>query len=253
VSDVVVLCYHAVSEDFPAALSVTPERFERQLARLRAWGFEGATFTEAVEAPPARRTVAITFDDAYRSVVTRALPILAAAGFPATVFAPTDHIGTERPMAWPGIDQWLDGPHEAELMPASWDELALLAGEGWEIGSHTCSHPRLTRLGDEELARELEVSRAAITEKLGECPSIAYPYGDADGRVVEAARSAGYATAAALPGPARRPSPALDWPRVGVYRQDADWRFVLKAAPWARRMRIGGARRALAGVAQRVR
>jgi peptidoglycan/xylan/chitin deacetylase (PgdA/CDA1 family) len=241
VSDVLVLCYHAVSEDFPAALSITPRTFERHLAQLRSWGFEGATFTRAVEAPPARRTVAITFDDAYRSVVTLALPLLEAAGFPATVFVPTDHAGSERPMSWPGISQWHGGPHEAELTPASWEELARLAQAGWEVGSHTCSHPRLTTVGDEALARELEDSRAAVAQRLGECPSIAYPYGDVDDRVVAAARAAGYRTGAALPRAPRRTAPALQWPRVGVYGKDAPWRFMLKAAPWARRLRLGGA------------
>jgi peptidoglycan/xylan/chitin deacetylase (PgdA/CDA1 family) len=233
---VLVLCYHAVSADWPAELSITPERLERHLHQLRAWGFEGATFTQAVEAPPARRTVALTFDDAYRSVVTRALPILSEAGFPATVFAPTDHVGSERPMAWPGIDRWQDGPHEPELLPASWNELGELVDAGWEVGSHTCSHPRLTTLGDDDLHRELERSRAEVMRRIGSCPAIAYPYGDVDARVVAAARSCGYRAAAALPGPTGRPTP-LEWPRVGVYHKDAAWRFRLKAGPVARRVR----------------
>ena len=37
--DVLVLCYHAVSERFPAALSVTPEAFERQLHLLARAGY----------------------------------------------------------------------------------------------------------------------------------------------------------------------------------------------------------------------
>ena len=56
-------------------------------------------------------------------------------------------------MAWPGIDQWLGGPHEAELMPMSWDELRRLAEAGWEIGSHSRTHPMLTQLDDQSVAQ----------------------------------------------------------------------------------------------------
>ena len=71
------------------------------------------------------------------------------------------------------------------------------------------------------------------------CRSIAYPYGDMDGRVVEATRRAGYDTAAALPA---RPEPEtkLAWPRIGVYHRDALWRFALKVSPLAPRLRTLG-------------
>src|SRR5256885_10994213 len=139
--DVLVLTYHAVSERWPAELSVIPDRLEWQLRTLLDRGYRGATFTEAVSAPPAPRTVAVTFDDAYRSVLKLAFPILCRLGLVGTVFAPTDFIGREGPMAWPGIDRWLGGPHEPELVPLSWTELGVLVETGWEIGSPTRTHP----------------------------------------------------------------------------------------------------------------
>src|SRR4051794_37623295 len=151
-ADSLVLCYHAVSERWPADLSITPANFEQQLALLASRGYRGATFTEAVTGSPDGKTVAVTFDDAYRSVVELGEPILARLGWPATVFAPTDFAGTERPMSWPGIDHWADGEFERELIPMSWEELDGLAGRGWEIGSHTCSQPPLTTLHPAALA-----------------------------------------------------------------------------------------------------
>ena len=50
-SDVLVLCYHAVSPRWPADLSVTPEAFERQLQLLVGRGYRGATFHDAVTSP----------------------------------------------------------------------------------------------------------------------------------------------------------------------------------------------------------
>ena len=103
-----VLCYHAVSQRWPAALSVTPAQLRQHIALLGDRGYHGVTFSDAVAGPPRTKAVAITFDDAYRSVIEHALPILTETGFPATVFAPTAFIGSEEPMNWPGIDQWLD-------------------------------------------------------------------------------------------------------------------------------------------------
>ena len=47
-SDVFVLCYHAVSERWPADFAVTPGGFERQLQHLVDRGYRGVTFTTAM-------------------------------------------------------------------------------------------------------------------------------------------------------------------------------------------------------------
>jgi peptidoglycan/xylan/chitin deacetylase (PgdA/CDA1 family) len=237
-SDLLVLCYHALSPTWRADLSVTPEDLERQLRRLTSRGYRGATFAEALGAPPAGKILVVTFDDAYRSVLELGLPILDRLGVPGTVFVPTAFAGSEAPMAWPGIDGWIDGPHRHELVPMSWEELRGLRSRGWEVGSHTVSHPRLTALGDADLERELRESRAACEEAMGAgCASIAYPYGDVDARVVAATRHAGYAFGAALPVVLHHPRP-LEWPRVGVYHGDTDRRFAVKVAPAVRRLRV---------------
>jgi peptidoglycan/xylan/chitin deacetylase (PgdA/CDA1 family) len=244
VSDVLVLCYHAVSEDWPASLAVTPGRLRAQLAILVRRGYDGATFTEAVGRDDGRNRLAVTFDDAYRSVFELARPILAELGLPGTVFAPTAHIGGERPMGWPGIDHWLGGPHERELVPMSWPELSTLRQEGWEVGSHTVTHPRLPELDADSLRVELEESRAECGRRVGSpCLSIAYPYGDASPRVADAARAAGYAAGGAFAGRVRRPH-ALLWPRVGIYRHDTEARFRMKVSPAMRHLRGSPAWRA---------
>jgi peptidoglycan/xylan/chitin deacetylase (PgdA/CDA1 family) len=236
-SDVLVLCYHAVSEDWPAELSVTPGRLREQLEWLVRRGYRGVTFAEAVLEPARGRTVAVTFDDAFRSVRERAAPILAELGLPGTVFVPTGFPGRSAPMAWPGIDQWLGGPHEAELRPLSWPELGELAEAGWEVGSHTRTHPRLTTLDAARLEDELAGSRAECERQLGRpCRTLAYPYGDHDERVAEAAGRAGYSAAGTLPSRLRAGGP-LRWPRVGVYHRDDARRFRAKASPAVRRLR----------------
>jgi peptidoglycan/xylan/chitin deacetylase (PgdA/CDA1 family) len=237
VGEILVLCYHAVSEKFPASLSVTPHAFRDQLGMLVRRGYRGATFSSAISQPRGR-VLAITFDDAYRSVARLALPIMTEYGLPGTVFAPTSYIGAERPMRWPGIDRWHGTPHEAELVPCSWRELGELLEAGWEVGSHTRTHPRLPDLTDAELLTELGESRRECEERLGiTCRSIAYPYGAVDRRVADAVAATGYSFAAELPGSFRMPAVPLRWPRVGIYNRDRLWRFQLKTARSIRALR----------------
>jgi peptidoglycan/xylan/chitin deacetylase (PgdA/CDA1 family) len=238
VADLLVLCYHGISEQWPAAMSVTPEGLESQLRLLVSRGYRGATFLDAVSERPSRKTVVVTFDDALRSVLELGLPILARLGLPATVFVPTDFPSTpDRAMSWEGIEGWLGGEHEDELRPMSWDELRGLAELGWELGSHTRSHPHLTSLPDRELAEELQGSREELQECLGRpCRTLAYPYGDHDDRVAAAAGSAGYIAGATLPARFPRPRP-LYWPRLGIYRLDDMRRYRVKVSRAVRLVR----------------
>ena len=150
--DVLVLGYHAVSERWPASLSIAPGTWRRTFACSPTGALWASPSTRPSCGRRAPKTLAITFDDAYRSVFELAFPIISRAGFKATVFAPTAFVGSEEPMAWPGIDHWRDTEHASELMPMSWEELGHLAAAGWEIGSHTHSHPRLPELDDAALA-----------------------------------------------------------------------------------------------------
>lgn len=207
------------------------------MAELARRGYRGVTFSDAVRDPGARGTVAITFDDAYRSVSAHAQPVLARVGFPATVFVPTDFVDAGQALRWAGVDHWADGAHAGELTPLSWPELGELGAAGWEIGSHTRSHPRLTTLSDAAIEDELAGSKAACERALGAaCVSLAYPYGDVDQRVVALAARAGYETAGTLPATLRPGGPLL-WPRVGVYHADDDRRFATKISPLSLRVR----------------
>jgi peptidoglycan/xylan/chitin deacetylase (PgdA/CDA1 family) len=133
-------------------------------------------------------------------------------------------------MRWPGIDGWTGGTHEAELAGCTWDEIAELAEAGWEIGSHTCSHSRLTTLSDHEVRAELVDSKAEIEDRLGSpCRSLAYPYGDHDERVVRATHAAGYVAAGTLQGRFETDD-RLRYPRLFVGRADTRLRFAVKTA-----------------------
>ena len=214
-SDVLALCYHGISERWPAATSVTPEHLRSHLRLLTRAGYRPSTLGDALTTPSGR-TVVVTFDDAMRSVMELAWPILEEFDAPATVFVPTDYPGSGRLMGWDGFDCWLGTEYEDELRCMDWDDLRTLHRAGWEIGSHTCSHPRLTQLDDAALDRELVDSRETCEREIGvACRTFAYPYSDEDDRVVEATRRAGYPLAATVALRYEPPFP-LRWPRVGI-------------------------------------
>jgi peptidoglycan/xylan/chitin deacetylase (PgdA/CDA1 family) len=152
--------------------------------------------------------------------------------------SPASYVGQPEPLIWPGIERWAATEHAGELHALDWDQLRELQGSGWEIGSHSDTHRRLTAIDDELLATELRDSRQRIEEELGSaCRTLAYPYGAHDSRVRAAARAAGYQAAAGIRPGGRDP---FCWPRIGVYPADQSWRFRLKASPWL--MRVRGSR-----------
>jgi peptidoglycan/xylan/chitin deacetylase (PgdA/CDA1 family) len=242
-SDLLVLCYHGISETWPAPTTVRLEDFERQLSKFLRLGYRGATLTEALTVPPAEKTMVVTFDDAHGSVGALAAPVMAKLGVPGTVYVPTKYPDSGELMGWDGYDVWLGTPHESELSCMGWEELRGLAAAGWEIGSHTKTHPRLSKIADEPIKTELTESKRECEEKMGApCTSIAYPYSDYDDRAVRAAAEAGYRFAVTVPrGPA--PALALQWPRVGVYNGDSERKLRLRAR--ARRLDSPMAVRAL--------
>jgi peptidoglycan/xylan/chitin deacetylase (PgdA/CDA1 family) len=236
-----LLSYHAVGTWSPT-LAIPEPTLRAQLALLRRRGYVGLTAAEAErrrqDGTLPARTVVVTFDDGFRSVLC-AKPILDELGFPATVFAVTSFVESGELLRWPGLEQ-----PEASL---GWSELELLHEGGWEVGSHTATHPLLPDLDDAELERELADSRATIRERLGSCETLAYPYGRADERTAAAAARAGYLAAFTL-GRAHRPDEPLRRPRLGLRGVDRGLRLRVRlstGATLARRSRPAAAASAL--------
>lgn len=173
-----ILYYHAT----PARLA---SAFEAQMAHLK----RTANLVRADHTGPLARdrpNVAVTFDDAFRSVRENAVPALERHGIPATIFVPTGYLGRQ-----PGWKMETTGDREETVM--SGDEIAGLPKDLIAIGSHTIDHPHLTQLSDAEVVDQLTRSRATLEALLGRTiDTLAFPYGDHDARVVERARAAGY-------------------------------------------------------------
>jgi peptidoglycan/xylan/chitin deacetylase (PgdA/CDA1 family) len=173
--NVPILTYHSV-DDSGSVISVLPETFRRQMQLLRDLSCAAISLREFVRAvreqrPIAPRTVVITFDDGYRNFYTDAFPVLRRHGFHATMFLVSGYCGRDND--WPG--QW---PGIRKLPLLGWDEIAEMHRDGIEFGSHTATHPDLSRIPLAEAAREIQDSKTDIEARLGApVTTFAYPYG----------------------------------------------------------------------------
>jgi peptidoglycan/xylan/chitin deacetylase (PgdA/CDA1 family) len=220
-----VLCYHSVSDDWCHDLAVTVSSFERQVTGLRR-RFSPLTASQILDGP--RKGLHVTFDDAYRDILQIA-PLLDELEIRPTVFAATGFADEGRPLNVPELIEEANARPQ-RLATMQWSDLGELTERGWEIGSHTISHPHLPALSDHELERELVESRERIESQLGRpCRLLAYPFGDHDRRVQELARRTGYAAAFGLwTGTHAKNRWAL--PRIDLYRNDSPIRARLKTS-----------------------
>jgi peptidoglycan/xylan/chitin deacetylase (PgdA/CDA1 family) len=174
-----IFAYHSVQADGRTPAVVSGESFRRQVAYV-ADHFDVITFTQLLELVKGdqgtgwRRPLAIvTFDDGYRDNLTVAAPILEELGVTACFFVATGYLGSARRFAW-------DRDAGRDLPPMSWADVRELRRKGFEIGSHTVTHRRMSELSDAELEAELFESRKALEDELGERIRVfAYPFGRA--------------------------------------------------------------------------
>ena len=172
----VILMYHHVDANTPAATSVTPAQFRRHLDFIEDSGFKVLPLHDLLagvyggEGVP-DNAVAITFDDAYESVHREALPELESRNMPFTVFVATR-----------AVDRGYAGS-------LSWAQLREMKASGLvTFGAHSVTHDHLLR-GSEQGASEAWVARvgaeidASVARLERQLPdvavrSFAYPFGE---------------------------------------------------------------------------
>ena len=90
-----------------------------------------------------------------------------------------------------GTSQVETTPEHMELL--EWDDLREMQDDGFCFGSHTHTHPRLTKLNNQTLDKELLTGREELFNRLQRWPlSLAYPAGDFDERVAIHAQTIGF-------------------------------------------------------------
>jgi peptidoglycan/xylan/chitin deacetylase (PgdA/CDA1 family) len=177
-----ILMYHVIAR--PPAGSAYPDlfvprpEFAAQMGWLANHGYRAVTLDRVYaywheRAALPRKPVVLTFDDGSASIRRNALPVL-------------------RKFRWPGVlNLKLDNMRaRGGITPA---QVRALVGAGWELDSHTISHPDLTALSPAALEREVEDSRWMLQRQF-RVPArfFCYPSGRYNAAVLAAVRAAGY-------------------------------------------------------------
>jgi peptidoglycan/xylan/chitin deacetylase (PgdA/CDA1 family) len=186
-SSYVVIYYHRVAKRKlgQERLNVAPEVFERHMRWLRRLGLRPLTVEELVrfhtdpESTIPRRAVVLCADDAFRDAVAA---LRRQIDLSPIVFVPIDEVG--RGASW----TWAEG----ETI-ASWDEIEEFAASGGTVASHAQTHISLPQLDPDSLAAELGESLQVLRQHVpAAAPLLAYPHGEHNEAVREAAAAAGY-------------------------------------------------------------
>jgi peptidoglycan/xylan/chitin deacetylase (PgdA/CDA1 family) len=177
-----ILMYHVIADPPPGApypqLFVSASDFAAQMRWLAHHGYSAVTQRDVWDhwhrggALP-RKPIVISFDDGYRSVAHAAMPEM-------------------RRRSWPGVLN-LTVKNLRVSGGLSERQVRRLIAAGWELASHTLTHPDLPSLDDRSLRREVTRSRAVLRARFGvPVDFFCYPAGRHDARVIRAVRRAGY-------------------------------------------------------------
>ncbi len=179
-----ILVYHHIRLTYDGSsglrrMTVTAEMFGQQMKYLQDSGYHVITFSDLADYFEQGRElptlpVIISFDDGWVTQYENALPFLSQYHFPATFFVVTDYIGHRGFISWP--------------------QLQTLLADGMKIGSHSRSHPRLTKIADPALLWDQIYNSKTMLESQLEAPvaEFAYPYGSYNTAASEMVKAAGY-------------------------------------------------------------
>lgn len=190
-SEAVVFMYHRFGESKYPSTNIKPEQFEAHLSYLEKNGYNVWSLSKIVNymlegrAIPSK-TVALTIDDAYKSIYTEAFLRLKEKKFPFTVFVNTASIDSK----------------SKNYM--SWDEMREMKLFGAEFANHSITHDYMLPKKSEDreqwqerIKNELEGAQKRLQEELGrdtnENPKIfSYPFGEYSEQTAEFIENLGY-------------------------------------------------------------
>ena len=165
---------------------VSTRRFSNHVLALVKFGFTSKQLCDLVfDQDQSQKLTALTFDDGYSNFADLAVPILQKHGQKATVFVVAGLLGA--------TNEWdvKIGDKPEPLM--SLEQLVEIQRMGFEVGSHSMTHARLTELNQNDANLEIQDSKRALSEQLGQTiETFCYPYGSQNESLRAMVRDAGY-------------------------------------------------------------
>ncbi len=220
-ADSIVFMYHRFGETTHPSTNIRLEQFERHLNHLQKNNFIVWPLSKIVrhilegEHIP-QKTVALTMDDAYVSIYTKAYPMLKKKKFPFTVFVNTLPIDN------------------ASKNYMTWSQMLEMQSNGAEFANHSLSHNFLLPIDDESeyewkkrLKHEIEGSQRRLQKELGsstnENPKLfSYPFGEYSLQTAEFIQGMGYVGVTQTSGPISAQSDTRTLPRFPMSEAFAD-------------------------------
>lgn len=214
-------------------LEVTPAFLDKKIAEAKERGcrfVDLGTFMEAARQRKPQKLVNVTFDDGFADIYTHAFPLLQARQIPFTLYLTTDMPDGKADLWWLQLEAWAKGDSslfekslkQCYAQPGNmretmhtltqttvdeslcrkhsltWEQIAEMVASGLcTVGSHTVTHPGLTRIAPDAVADELTRSAQTIEQHLGHRPlHFSYPHSFSDESIIQQVKEAGYQTAA---------------------------------------------------------
>lgn len=155
-------------------------QFKKQLKCIKEAGYKCVNLKNRINDQKAGE-FAIAFDDALEELWRFALPALLGNDCTATFFIVSDYIGK--------ISEW--DVYKQKHMTK--EQIFELVKSGHRIGSHTATHPDLTKISDRNLFKELADSKKYLEDTFGvEIEYLSYPFGRFNSNVQNIAKECGY-------------------------------------------------------------
>lgn len=233
-----ILAYHRVLPEKEAnergQLAVSLYNFYKQLEYFYRKGWRGITLSELLKEHLKKKynskLLVITFDDGYQDNYFYAFPVLQKFGFRATVF-----LVANRYVNTPDELYFSSQPRSYSVKqidyPLTINQVKKMQDYGIEFGSHSFSHPHLTKLTPDELQEEIINSKTVLSQITGqEVISFCYPFGDLNDKVVEVVKRAGYLGSVVTP-PRCIKENVFTLHRAGIYLKDEMQIFRIKCSP----------------------
>lgn len=173
------------------SLYVKPSSFARQMGMMKKLGYRGLNLSQAIpylRGEKQGRVFVITFDDGYQDILDNALPVLRKNYFNATCYVVSNALGK--------YNDWDEDILKTRKPLMDENALRQWLSAGMEIGSHTCTHIRLTGCNSDDLLKEIMGSKDDLENRFGlQIDHFCYPYGAYSAKVIETVSTAGYVTA----------------------------------------------------------
>jgi peptidoglycan/xylan/chitin deacetylase (PgdA/CDA1 family) len=213
-----ILAYHSIN-NANSSLRVSPKQFEEHMHYLYNKNYKVVPLKEALaQGRVARKTIAITFDDGYKDNYTNAFPILKKYNFPATIFLVSDYVNTNKTFWW---DEQVD-KNASKLL--NWPEIKEMQKNKIDFGSHTSSHPILTKCSFKQAEKEITKSKTELNKRLGKVDFFCYPEGKFNQQIKKIVKQH-YKSAFVTNGSDKD---LFEIKRIGIYRHNSFFVFKLK-------------------------